>query len=63
MRKIKLLLVLLWALMPIVTWAADNGLETAFVGDKSYYVLRSADDWNKFRQLVADAGPGFVKRA
>ncbi|MDO4200841.1 MAG: LamG domain-containing protein [Bacteroidales bacterium] len=56
MRKNRLLLVLLWALMPIVTWAADNGLETAFVGDKSYYVLRSADDWNKFRQLVADAG-------
>ena len=56
MRKNRLLLVLLWALMPIVTWADNSGLETAFVGDKSYYVLRSADDWNKFRQLVADAG-------
>ena len=37
-------------------WAADNsGLDQTTVGDKQYYVLRSADDWDKFRQLVADA--------
>ena len=37
-------------------WAADNsGLDQAFIGDKQYYVLRSAADWDKFRQLVIDA--------
>ena len=55
MRKIKLFFVLLWALMPIVTWADNSGLETAFVGDKQYYVLRSNADWLKFRDLVNDS--------
>ena len=37
-------------------WAADNsGLDQTTVGDKQYYVLRSANDWDKFRQLVIDA--------
>ena len=26
-------------------WAADSGLDQTTVGDKQYYVLRSADDW------------------
>lgn len=34
---------------------ADDKLETAFIGDKSYYVLRSTEDWEKFAQLVEDA--------
>ncbi len=42
-------------LMPQAARADDNGLETAFVGDKSYYVLRSSSDWDKFRQLVIEA--------
>ena len=36
-------------------WAADSGLDQTTVGDKQYYVLRSADDWNKFRQLVKES--------
>ena len=41
-------------LVPQGAWAADK-LETQVVGDMQYYVLRSADDWEKFRQLVVDA--------
>lgn len=49
-----LMLVLLTGGSP-KAWAADSGLEQAFVGDKQYYVLRSADDWLKFRDLVNDS--------
>ena len=49
-----LLVVLFTCLMPQEAWAEDK-LETQVVGDKQYYVLRSADDWEKFRQLVIDA--------
>lgn len=52
--QVMLLLVLFAWLMPQVAWA-DDKLETAFIVDKSYYVLRSAADWDKFRQLVMDA--------
>ncbi|MBQ7141856.1 MAG: hypothetical protein IJR84_02190 [Bacteroidaceae bacterium] len=52
---VMMVLMLMAWLVPQGAWADNSGLETAFVGDKSYYVLRSADDWNKFRQLVADA--------
>ena len=50
-----MVLCLLAGLLPQEAWADNSGLEQAFVGDKQYYVLRSADDWDKFRQLVADA--------
>lgn len=50
-----MVLMLVGMLVPQGAWADNSGLETAFVGDKSYYVLRSADDWNKFRQLVIEA--------
>ena len=50
-----MVLMLVGMLVPQGAWADSSGLETAFVGDKSYYVLRSADDWNKFRQLVIEA--------
>ncbi|MBQ9362439.1 MAG: hypothetical protein IJT97_03350, partial [Bacteroidaceae bacterium] len=51
-----MLLVALFAwLVPHRAWAADE-LETAFIGDKSYYVLRNADDWYKFAKLVQEAG-------
>jgi len=49
-----LLLLLSVCFVPQVAWA-DDKLETAFIGDKNYYVLRSAADWDKFRQLVIDA--------
>ena len=50
-----MVLCLLAGVLPQRAMADNSGLEQAFVGDKSYYVLRSADDWDKFRQLVADA--------
>ena len=50
-----MVLMLVGMLVPQGAWADSSGLETAFIGDKSYYVLRSADDWNKFRQLVIEA--------
>ena len=53
--QVMLLLALFAWLLPLRAMADNNGLEQAFVGDKQYYVLRSADDWDKFRQLVADA--------
>ena len=42
-------------LMPPQAWAADSELETMFIGDKSYYVLRNDADWNVFCRLVAEA--------
>lgn len=50
-----MVLMLVGMLVPQGAWADSSGLETAFVGDKSYYVLRSAADWDKFRQLVIEA--------
>lgn len=53
--QVMLLLALFAWLLPQGAMAGDSALEQAFVGDKQYYVLRSADDWNKFRQLVIEA--------
>jgi hypothetical protein len=50
-----MVLMLVGMLVPQVAWADTSGLEKAFIGDKSYYVLRSNADWEKFRLLVADA--------
>ena len=50
-----MVLMLVGMLVPQGAWADSSGLETALIGNKSYYVLRSADDWDKFRQLVIDA--------
>jgi len=50
-----MVLMLVGMLVPQGAWADSSGLETAFIGDKSYYVLRSAADWDKFRQLVIEA--------
>ena len=52
---ITMLLSLIMQLIPQGAWAADV-LETAFIGDKQYYVLRTTEDWEKFRQLVVEAG-------
>ena len=52
---LQVLLLMLVMLVPQGVWADNSGLETAFIGDKSYYVLRSSADWDKFRQLVIEA--------
>ena len=49
-----LLMALLTLLMPQSIWA-DDDLETTFIGDRTYYVLRSRSDWNKFYELVRKA--------
>ena len=48
-------LAVLMMLVPQGAWADSSGLETAFIGDKSYYVLRSNADWLKFRDMVDDS--------
>ena len=50
-----MVLMLVGMLVPQGAWADSSGLDEAFVGDKQYYVLRSADDWDKFSQLVKNA--------
>ena len=50
-----LMLCLMAWLVPQGVMADNSGLETAFIGDKSYYVLRNTSDWDKFRQLVIEA--------
>ena len=50
-----MVLMLVGMLVPQGAWADSSGLETTFIGDKSYYVLRSGADWDKFRQLVIEA--------
>ena len=49
------LLPLLMMLMPMRAWAADKDLETTIIDGKSFYVLRSNDDWKKFRDEVQGA--------
>ena len=50
-----MVLMLVGMLVPQGAWADSSGLETTFIGDKNYYVLRSSADWDKFRQLVIEA--------
>ena len=50
-----MVLMLVGMLVPQGAWADSSGLETAFIGDKSYYVLRSNADWLKFRDMVDDS--------
>ena len=50
-----MVLMLVGMLVPQGVWADSSGLETAFIGDKSYYVLRSNADWLKFRVMVDDS--------
>ena len=57
-RLLGSLVVLFAWLMPQGAWAADSDLDQVTVGDKSFYVLRNTDDWNKFRALVTAAGGG-----
>ena len=52
---LQVLLLMLVMLVPQGAWADSSGLETAFIGDKSYYVLRSNADWLKFRDMVDDS--------
>ena len=50
-----MVLMLVGMLVPQGAWADSSGLEMAFIGDKSYYVLRSNADWLKFRDMVDDS--------
>ena len=50
-----MVLMLVGMLVPQGAWADSSGLEKAFIGDKSYYVLRSNADWLKFRDMVDDS--------
>ncbi len=47
------MLILLMSAIPISVWSADD--EVRVIDGVSYHVLRSADDWSRFRQLVHDA--------
>ena len=44
----------MWAL-PHVTWADDGELGTILIDGVSYNVIRTSEDWDKFRQLVINA--------
>ena len=57
MRKsvlLSLLVFLTWSL-PLETWAADDELETILLDGVTYNVIRTSEDWDKFRQLVINA--------
>ena len=50
-----MLLFFLMAMMPTVAWATDPNDDTVVVDGVTYHVLRSADDWERFRQLIYEA--------
>ncbi len=50
-----LLLMILMAVIPSTVWADDPNDEIVTLDGVSYHVLRSTEDWERFRQLVADA--------
>ena len=50
-----MLLLFLMAMMPTVAWAADPNDDTAVIDGVTYHVLRNADDWERFRQLIYEA--------
>ena len=55
LRKL-LLLALLAMVLPQGAWAADESdLDKVYLEDKSYYVVRSNDDWLKFQTMVKKA--------
>ena len=55
LRKL-LLLALLAMVLPQGAWAADESdLDKVYLEDKSYYVVRSNDDWLKFQAMVKKA--------
>ena len=45
---------LLMMLMPAAAWA-DDGLETIMIDGASFYVLRTSNDWNLFKQIIKEA--------
>jgi len=50
-----MLLSLLQMVLPMTAWAATTDLKSVIIEGKTFYVLRTSDDWDKFRQLVIDA--------
>ncbi len=41
--------------LPHGAWAADVDLETVIIDGTNFYVIRTSEDWDKFRQLVINA--------
>ena len=54
-----MVLMLVGMLVPQGAWADNGGLEEAFVGGKTFYVLRNTNDWNDFCQKVEEAKTGY----
>lgn len=50
-----MLLLFLMAMMPTLAWAADPNDDTVIIDGITYHVLRNADDWARFGELIADA--------
>lgn len=50
-----LLLMILMSVIPYTVWADDPNDEIVTLDGVSYHVLRSTEDWERFRQLVVDA--------
>ena len=50
-----LLLMILMSVIPYTVWADDPNDEILTLDGVSYHVLRSTEDWERFRQLVVDA--------
>ena len=49
------ILLLLGMVLPTMAWADDPNDETVVLDGVSYHVLRNADDWARFKKMVADA--------
>ncbi len=55
-RLTAMLLPMLMVLIPNTAWASDSNDDTVLLDGVSYHVLRNLDDWERFRQLVEEAG-------
>ena len=54
-KALFLIMMMLMAAIPTTVWADDPNDETVTIDGVSYHVLRSTEDWGRFRQLVNDA--------
>lgn len=54
-RLMVVLLPVVLAMMPAPMWAADTNDDVVVIDGVSYHVLRNADDWERFRQLIYEA--------
>lgn len=54
-RLMVVLLPVVLAMMPAPMWAADTNDDVVVIDGVSYHVLRNADDWERFRQMIYEA--------